>query len=77
MIATGVISLDQAYGHIDFRTLVLLFGMMVLKKGQPPFMLPYQLPLFTFVVIMLICTLAALMGIRRVYKVEPAMVFRG
>ena len=30
MIATGVISLDQAYLHIDFRTLVLLFGMMVL-----------------------------------------------
>ena len=30
MIATGVISLDEAYLHIDFRTLVLLFGMMVL-----------------------------------------------
>ncbi len=30
MIATGVISLDEAYRHIDFRTLVLLFGMMVL-----------------------------------------------
>jgi putative ABC transport system permease protein len=57
--------------------LTVLFGMMVLKKGQPPFMLPYQLPLFTFAVIMFICTLAALMGIRRVYKVEPAMVFRG
>ena len=30
MIATGVISLDQAYAAIDFRTLILLFGMMVL-----------------------------------------------
>ncbi len=30
MIASGVISLDEAYRHIDFRTLVLLFGMMVL-----------------------------------------------
>ena len=29
MIASGVISLDEAYQHIDFRTLVLLFGMMV------------------------------------------------
>lgn len=29
MIAAGVISLDEAYQHIDFRTLVLLFGMMV------------------------------------------------
>ena len=30
MIAAGIISLDEAYLHIDFRTLVLLFGMMVL-----------------------------------------------
>jgi Na+/H+ antiporter NhaD/arsenite permease-like protein len=30
MIASGVISMDDAYQHIDFRTLVLLFGMMVL-----------------------------------------------
>lgn len=30
MIATGVIPLDAAYQHIDFRTLILLFGMMVL-----------------------------------------------
>ena len=30
MVATGVISLDEAYRHVDFRTLVLLFGMMVL-----------------------------------------------
>jgi Na+/H+ antiporter NhaD/arsenite permease-like protein len=30
MIATGVISLEQAYAAIDFRTLILLFGMMVL-----------------------------------------------
>ena len=29
MIAAGIISLDEAYGHIDFRTLVLLFGMMI------------------------------------------------
>jgi Na+/H+ antiporter NhaD/arsenite permease-like protein len=30
MVAAGVISLEDAYRHIDFRTLVLLFGMMVL-----------------------------------------------
>jgi Na+/H+ antiporter NhaD/arsenite permease-like protein len=30
MIAAGVISLDDAYEHIDFRTLVLLFGMMAI-----------------------------------------------
>ena len=35
MIATGVISLDEAYGHIDFRTLVLLFGMIELVSSAP------------------------------------------
>lgn len=30
MIAAGVLSLDEAYAAIDFRTLILLFGMMVL-----------------------------------------------
>jgi Na+/H+ antiporter NhaD/arsenite permease-like protein len=30
MVAAGVIPLDEAYRHIDFRTLVLLFGMMVI-----------------------------------------------
>jgi Na+/H+ antiporter NhaD/arsenite permease-like protein len=30
MIAAGVIGLDDAYQQIDFRTLVLLFGMMVI-----------------------------------------------
>lgn len=30
MIATGVLTLDEAYRAIDYRTLVLLFGMMVL-----------------------------------------------
>lgn len=30
MVGAGVLSLDQAWGAIDFRTLLLLFGMMVL-----------------------------------------------
>src|ERR1700755_369897 len=30
MVATGVLPLDEAYRAIDYRTLVLLFGMMVL-----------------------------------------------
>jgi putative ABC transport system permease protein len=54
-----------------------LFGFMVLKKGQPPFVMPIQLPLGTLAAILIICTLAALMGIRKVAKLEPAIVFRG
>ncbi|HEX3799767.1 MAG TPA: ABC transporter permease [Verrucomicrobiae bacterium] len=57
--------------------LTTLFGLAVLKTGQPPFLLPYQLPLFTFVVIVLICIFAAMLGIRKIYKLEPAVVFRG
>jgi putative ABC transport system permease protein len=54
-----------------------LFGLAVVKTGQPPFLLPYQLPLITFLVIVFICLFAALLGIRKIYKLEPAVVFRG
>jgi putative ABC transport system permease protein len=57
--------------------LTVMFGQAVVKKGQPPFLLPYQLPLATFIVIMLICTLSAFIGILKIRKVEPAIVFRG
>ncbi len=57
--------------------LTAMFGNAVLDKGMPPFLLPWQLPVAVFSVIMLICLFAALLGIRRIYKVEPAMVFRG
>lgn len=57
--------------------LTVLFGLLVLEKGMPPFALPYQLPLFTFIVIMLICAFAAVLGILKIRKLEPAIVFRG
>lgn len=57
--------------------LTAMFGRAVMEKGQPPFLLPYQLPLATFGAIMLICTFAAILGILKIRKVEPAIVFRG
>jgi len=57
--------------------LTVMFGRAVLEKGQPPFLLPYQLPLVAFVIIMFICTAAASLGILKIWKVEPAIVFRG
>ena len=57
--------------------LTTLFGLAVVKSGQPPFEMPYQLPLFTFAVIVIICLFAAMLGIRKIYKLEPAVVFRG
>ena len=57
--------------------LTVLIGNAFLKKGMPPFALPYEVPLITFVVIMGICAFAALLGIRKIKKLEPAVVFRG
>lgn len=57
--------------------LTALFGFLVLKKGMPPFNLPYQIPLYSFIAVLFICAFAALLGINKVYRLEPAIVFRG
>lgn len=57
--------------------LATLFGMIVLKKGMPPFFMPWQLPVITLAAILFICWLAATLGIRKIKSLEPAVVFRG
>jgi len=57
--------------------LAMLFGMALLKKGMPPFFLPWPLPLITLAAILFICWLAASLGIRKIRSLEPAVVFRG
>jgi putative ABC transport system permease protein len=52
------------------------FAMGALKNEQPPFYMPEYLPYIVLGVVLGICTLAALLGIWRVSKLEPAMVFR-
>ena len=52
------------------------FAMGAIKNGQPPFYMPWQIPVFAFVAVQLICMLAALLGIIRLSLYEPAMVFR-
>jgi len=52
------------------------FAMGALKNGQPPFFMPWQIPVFAFIAVQLICMLAALLGIIRLSLYEPAMVFR-
>jgi putative ABC transport system permease protein len=52
------------------------FAMGALNKGQPPFYMPWQIPVAAFCVIQVICMIAALMGIIRLSLYEPAMVFR-
>jgi len=59
----------------------LLFTTMIafpsLKNDEPPFYMPEIVPPAVFVVILLICGLSSLLGIWRVARLEPAMVFRG
>jgi putative ABC transport system permease protein len=57
--------------------LASLFGFGTLKSEQPPFYMPYHIPLMTFALVILICMMAALIGIRRISKLEAAEVFRG
>jgi putative ABC transport system permease protein len=52
------------------------FAIGALKNEQPPFYMSWHIPVFALAVILLICALAALMGIWRVSRFEPAMVFR-
>lgn len=54
-----------------------LFGFFGLKNEQPPFYMTWEIPVFSLAIILFICMLAALIGIWRVSRFEPAMVFRG
>ncbi len=52
------------------------FAIAAVEKQQPPFYMPWQIPVAAFAVIQVICMAAALMGIFRLSRYEPAMVFR-
>ncbi len=52
------------------------FALSAIENGQPPFYMPWQIPVVAFVAVQVICMLAALMGIIRLSLYEPAMVFR-
>jgi putative ABC transport system permease protein len=57
--------------------LACLFGFGTLKNGQPPFYMPYQVPLLVLGIILFICVISAAIAIRRISKLETAEVFRG
>lgn len=56
--------------------LAAVFGYAVMPAGQPPFLLDARTMVITAVAIVFICIFAALLGIRRVAKLEAAIVFR-
>jgi putative ABC transport system permease protein len=53
-----------------------MMGRAFLSKGEPPFFLPWQVLAFTASVIVFICLFAASIGLLKVYRAEPAVVFR-
>ena len=57
--------------------LTALFGLTVAQSGQPPFKADAAFVFQSLAAVLVICALAALFGIRRVAKLEPAIVFRG
>lgn len=52
------------------------FAFGAIEKQQPPFYMPWIIPVVAFCVIQMICMMAALLGIIRLSLYEPAMVFR-
>lgn len=56
--------------------IVSTLGRTALKLQKVPFYLPWQIPAIVFGAILFICTIAALLGILRVTRLEPAIVFR-
>ena len=52
------------------------FGFLTAQAAQFPYYMPYQVPLFVFVLILLICFTSALIAVRKISRVDPSEVFR-
>jgi putative ABC transport system permease protein len=46
------------------------------RTGEPPFFMPWQVLVFAGVVIVCICAFSALIGLVKVIRAEPAVVFK-
>lgn len=57
--------------------LATLVGSVLLQYGMPPFHMPWPLPLGVLAIVLWICAVAAVLGIRKIRTLEPAIVFRG
>lgn len=79
-ILTGMVLLQAfSVGFVGYGIGVGLaswFGNVVLAKEQPPFFMPWQIPAFVAAVIFFICVFSAAIGLIKVARLEPAVVFR-
>jgi putative ABC transport system permease protein len=69
-VTVGLIGYGVGLGVIAFM------GNMLLRTGRVPFLLLWQIPVGTLIAVLFICIFAALLGIWRVARIEPAIVFR-
>ena len=56
--------------------LTAMLGKKFMMIGEPPFFLPWQVLAFAGAVIVFICLFAAGIGLLKVFRAEPAIVFR-
>jgi putative ABC transport system permease protein len=79
-ILTAMVFLQSfSVGFVGFGIgagLTTIFGLKVLKLETPPFFMPWQVPVAVAGIIMLICCFSALVGLRQIAKLEPAVVFK-
>jgi len=70
-LAVGVIGFGIGVGLASW------FGTVVPKKTPLAFVMPWQLLFVSASAVVVICVLAATLSIRKVIKLEPAVVFKG
>jgi putative ABC transport system permease protein len=78
-LAAMVFLQSLSVGFVGFGLgvgLTSLFGIKVLKVGQPPFFMPWQVPVFVACVIVVICCISATIGLIKIARLEPAVVFK-
>lgn len=71
------VSVVGAVGYGIGLFLAAQFGLFAIKNLQPPFYMPDIIPFAVLGVMLLICSLASLLGILRVAWLDAAVVFRG
>jgi putative ABC transport system permease protein len=79
ILAAMVFLQSFSVGFVGFGLgvgITTIFGYRVLKLEQPPFFMPWQVPVFVALIIMLICCFSAAVGLRQIAKLEPAVVFK-
>ena len=55
---------------------VAVLGYVMVRMGSSPFLLLWQVSALTGVAVLLICMVSAVIGITKISKIEPAVVFR-